>query len=67
VDSALWRRHVEYLEKFQRRASHADEAVRLGIPHRLVRARSKLEEVESPAYLEALAGTLGVEPIEAYL
>jgi hypothetical protein len=67
VDAALWRRHVDYLDRFQKRASHADEAVRLGIPHRLVRARAKLEEVESPAYLQALAGTLGVEPIEAYL
>jgi hypothetical protein len=67
IDAALWRRHADYLDKFQKRSSHADEAVRLGIPHRLVRARSKLEEVESPAYLESLAGTLGVEPIEAYL
>src|SRR5690606_33767761 len=26
VDRKLWRRHVEYLDKFQKRASHADEA-----------------------------------------
>jgi hypothetical protein len=65
-DRQLWRRHVEYLDKFVKRASHADESVRLGIPHRLVRARKKLEEVESPSYLETLRGTLGAEPIEAY-
>jgi phosphoenolpyruvate carboxykinase (diphosphate) len=66
VEAALWRRHVEYLDRFQKRASHADEAVRLGVPHRLVRARSKLDEVESAAYLGKLAGTLGAEPVDSY-
>jgi len=50
-----------------KRASHADESVRLGIPHRLTRARKKLEEVESPSYLASLGGTLGAEPVHAYL
>jgi len=67
VDRKLWRRHVEYLDKFSKRASHADEAARLGIASRLARARKTLEEVESPAYVQKLAGTLGAEPIEAYL
>jgi len=30
-------------------------------------ARKTLEEIEGPAYAEALRGTLGAEPIEAYL
>jgi hypothetical protein len=67
VDVRLWRRHVDYLDKFIKRASHADESARLGLAHRLVRARKKLDEVESPAYLAALGGTLGAEPIKAYL
>jgi len=67
LDRQLWRRHVDYLDKFVKRASHAEESVRLGIPHRLVRARKKLEEVESPAYWESLGGTLGAEPLAAYL
>jgi len=67
VDRKLWRRHADYLDKFVKRASHADEAERIGVPGRLVRARKKLEEVESPAYLTTLAGTLGAEPIESYL
>lgn len=67
VDRRLWQRHVEYLDKFLKRASHAEEAVRLGVPHRLARARKKLEDVESPDYLAALAGTLGAEPIDRYL
>ncbi len=66
VDGRLWRRHVDYLDKFLKRASHADEAARLGIPHRLVRARKKLEEAESPAHLAALVGTLGAEPMSSY-
>jgi hypothetical protein len=67
IDRKLWRRHIEYLDKFLKRASHADEAARLGITHRLSRARKTLGQVESPAYLETLHGTIGAEPIEAYL
>jgi len=67
VDRRLWRRHVDYLDKFVKRASHADEALRLGIPHRLARARRKLEEVESSGYLGTLSGTLGAEPVDSYL
>ncbi len=67
VDCALWRRHVEYLEKFLKRTSHADEAARLGIADRLASALKTLVEVESPTYLDQLTGTLGAEPIDAYL
>jgi hypothetical protein len=67
VDHLLWKRHVEYLNAFLRKPSHEDVAVNLGIAERLTRARKMLEEVESRAYLEKLSGTLGAEPIEAYL
>jgi hypothetical protein len=67
VDRMLWRRHVDYLDKFLKRVSHADEAGRLGIPARLDAARKTLAQVDSPAYLEFLRGTLGAEPIDAYL
>ena len=66
VDRTLWKRHVEYLEKFARRATHADEAARLDVAGRLKRARKTLEEVEAAAYLEKLSGTIGAEPIAAY-
>ena len=52
IDRQLWRRHVEYLDKFLKRASHADEAARLGIAAKLERARKTLAEVESPDYRE---------------
>lgn len=67
VDRALWRRHADYLTQFLKKASHADVAERLGIADRLVQARKMLETIESPAYLAGLAGTLGAEPVSAYL
>ncbi|HEV2695277.1 MAG TPA: hypothetical protein VG347_20455 [Verrucomicrobiae bacterium] len=45
-----------------RKPSHGDVAETMGIGERLVRARKTLEEIESPAYLEKLSGTLGAEP-----
>ena len=39
IDRQIVARHVEYLDKFLKRASHADEAARLGIADRLSRAR----------------------------
>jgi hypothetical protein len=67
VDRKLWRRHIEYLEKFLKRQSYADEAERLGIAARLAQAKKTAAEVDSPAYAESLRGTIGAEPIELYL
>jgi phosphoenolpyruvate carboxykinase (diphosphate) len=67
VDRQLWKRHVEYLNAFLRKTSHVDVVETLGIADRLTRARKKLEEVESPKFLESLSGTLGAEPVENYL
>jgi hypothetical protein len=67
IDRKLWKRHVEYLNSFLRKPSHEDIAASLNIGDRLARARKILEEVESPDYLKKLSGTLGAEPIEAYL
>jgi hypothetical protein len=66
IDQGLWKRHVEYLNAFLRRPSHVDVAEKMGIAHRLVRARKMLEQVEAPEYLKKLTGTLGAEPIENY-
>jgi hypothetical protein len=65
-DRQLWRRHVDYLDRFAKKASHADEAARLDVSGRLSRAKKTLESIESSAYLETLQGTLGSEPIEQY-
>ncbi len=62
ADRALWRRHVDYLERFMKLTSHADEAARLGIADRLELARWTLQSVESPGYLVQLHGTIGTDP-----
>ena len=67
ADSKLWGRHIEYLDKFLKRPSHADESVRLGVAERLKRARQTLREIEAPDYLDRLRGTLGAEPIASYV
>jgi hypothetical protein len=67
VDRALLRRHADYLSQFLKRTSHADVAEKLEIGDRLVKTRKLLETIESPNYLTSLAGTLGAEPLEAYL
>ena len=67
IDRQLWQRHVDYLDKFLKRASHAEEAARLDISERLKNARQALNDVGSPSYLQKLRGATGVEPIEPYL
>jgi hypothetical protein len=67
VDCRLWRRHVDYLERFLKKPSYVDEAERLGIGSRMTNARKTLEQVSSADYVLALRGTLGAEPIGGYL
>lgn len=67
IDRKLWRRHIEYLDRFAKRPSHAGESERLGIPDRLSFARTMLEQVDSLDYTKSLVETLGAEPIDAYL
>lgn len=67
VDRRLWQRHVDYLSRFLKKTIYADEAARLGISARLAQAQDRLNEVASPSYIESLRGTLGAEPIRAYL
>ena len=66
IDRALWKRHVEQLNKFLRRPNYADIAEKMNIADRLTSARKTLASVESPEYLNQLAGTIGAEPIENY-
>jgi hypothetical protein len=58
----LWRRHVDYLEKFLNRPSYGTEAARLAIHDRLSGARVTLARIQSPQHLETLQGTLGTDP-----
>ena len=62
-DIQLWQRSVSNLQQFLDDVDYADEAERLGIDQRLAKARSKLEQVQSEAYLQSLSGSLGADPL----
>jgi hypothetical protein len=66
ADRKLFESHIGYLQRFLKRATHADEAERLGVAERLQRARAQLRKIQSPEYIQDLSGTLGGEPINAY-
>jgi hypothetical protein len=62
VDSRLWQRHVDYLEKSLSNPGYANVSGRLNLGERLDNALRKLAEVSSPDYLESLIGMTGAEP-----
>ncbi|MEW6301989.1 MAG: hypothetical protein AB1705_00865 [Verrucomicrobiota bacterium] len=62
ADVRLWQRHIDYLGKFLAKASHVEEAARLGIADRLERARAQLDYAKSAQHLEELQGTIGLQP-----
>lgn len=62
-DIELWQSHIDYLQNFLERESHADEARRLHISEQLHIANDKLKRVSAPAYLDELVGTLGADPM----
>ena len=55
--------NINYLEKFLESERHRDEAMRLGIPTRLEKAKSKLKDVQSKNYLKTIEGTIGLDPL----
>ncbi len=63
-DIQLWRKHISYLENFLKKKNYAEEAARLGIPAKLELGRKTWHEVKSPAYLEGLKGSIGLQPLE---
>jgi len=67
VDIVLWERHVNYLERYLRHASHADEEYLVTIEDRLIEARAQLARAKSDNYQRYLDGTIGAEPAVARL
>ena len=62
-DIQSWTTHVDYLENFLAKESHAGVAGRVDIKSRLIMAREQLAEVGSKEYSAGLMGTLGRQPI----
>nr|WP_305907508.1 hypothetical protein [Methylomarinum sp. Ch1-1]MDP4520268.1 hypothetical protein [Methylomarinum sp. Ch1-1] len=62
-DSELWRRHVDYLDRYLTEASHQKTAEQMAIQERLLEAQDKLQWVGHPDYLDSLVGTIGADPL----
>ncbi len=62
-ETTLWKRHVKYLEAYLDRENCADTAERFDLKGRLERAKAELKAVETPAYIESLQYTLGLQPL----
>ncbi len=62
-DIALWRKHVNNLQRFSELENYADEVERLEINRRLITAKTELERVENSAYLNEIVGTIGADPL----
>ncbi|MCQ8103881.1 hypothetical protein NP590_07175 [Methylomonas sp. SURF-2] len=65
-DVALWRRHVEYLDKLLQDGGHPSQSEEGYWQKRRRQAAEKLEKLQSPDYLQALVGTLGADPLAPY-
>jgi len=63
IDRSLARRHIRTLESFLSKPTYSEEAARLGITDRLLRAYERRDAAESEDYLQKLHGTLGVHPL----
>ncbi len=63
-DIQLARRLVFNVQQFLDLSHYADEADRLDAAARLERAKARLATVQDPAYLDALVGTLGADPLQ---
>jgi hypothetical protein len=63
-DIALWKRHLQNLQRFLNDVEYSDEAERLGIGKRFDAARKKLAQVQSREYLAGLVGTIGADPLK---
>jgi hypothetical protein len=66
-DTALWRRHVAALEKFQQVGTFASTACDFSLEERARDARDQLARVSSPAYLNELRGTIGADPFKGQI
>ena len=62
-NAALWRRHIQALQRFLDLPSHSDEAERMQIGKRVLAAQERLKQIGSVDYLEGLVGTIGADPL----
>ncbi|MEJ5366955.1 MAG: hypothetical protein WHT08_01465 [Bryobacteraceae bacterium] len=61
-DVAQWKRHLSRLESALAQSGGAGFYGRLPLRQRIEEARATLSRVESPSWLDSLAGTIGLDP-----
>lgn len=62
VQCELWLNHVQTLEAFLAKPTHAEQAISLGLPQKLEVARKQLALLRDHSYTSTLVGTLGTDP-----
>jgi phosphoenolpyruvate carboxykinase (diphosphate) len=63
-DIDYWKKQITYIEKVMTKSNYKEAVERLNLHARLNVARARLKEVEQPAYVETLCGTLGADPLK---
>lgn len=64
-DRQLWRRHLEYVDRFRAEMRGSAGALELRLDRRAKYAHEQLRRVSAPEYLDELRGTLGADPLRA--
>lgn len=64
-DRQLWRRHLEYVDRFRAQMQGSAGVLELKLDRRAKYAQEQLRRVSAPEYLEELRGTLGADPLGA--
>jgi hypothetical protein len=64
-DRQLWRRHLEYVDRFRAEMQGSAGALELRLDRRARYAQEQLKRVSAPEYLDELRGTLGADPLRA--
>ncbi len=60
-DTALFSKHIDYIESFIAEEINEPVVKELKLHDRLEYAKSQLQQIQSPEYLESLVGTIGVD------
>ena len=62
-DRQLWRRHLEYVDRFRAEMQDSADALKLKLDKRVRYAQEQLRRVSAAEYLDELRGTLGADPL----
>ena len=64
IDIQRWQDSITYLESFINAPHRGEAAKEMKLAGRLELAKSQLQRVQSPSYLEEITGTIGADPMK---